>query len=1223
MLAILFFVQASINTQNLDSDLISIVEKKRDLNRRITKSALILGYVENEDKKKSAFDTLKILVKEWGTLHDSSQTINNKVGRGEIDSLLNINNVYAKQIGSFGNSLVNNTDLNFSTETVNQILSLERPYLKSIDLLLQEYQKIELEHQNKLKAIIYILVFGTFFILLSGFLTVLRPALIAFVKKNKETADAAKALVMSKEKIKLNLAELEMLKADLEIKETYNKIFIEEAPTAIAMLDANMCYIAASKKWLSDYKMEDKEVIGKSHYDLFPEIGDDWKANHQKCLNGAINVCDGAPFLRQDGTVQWIFWDVRPWYISEGKVGGLIMHTGDITEIKENEEEKDLIKNILNNTSEVARIGTWEVDLVKNRLYWSKVVCEIHGLSEGYLPDIETGINFYKEGKSREAIKKAVHEAIEHGTPYDLELEIVTQKGEFVWVRSIGKVEMVGGKIIKLFGLLQDINDTKLYQLALNEALAELKAVLNSGPISIISTDNNLVVKHFNRGAELLLGYTAEETIGLIDVYAFHLKEEMLDFKEEIAKKYDKDLYDFDPFKELAINGDYNTREWTYIKKDGSVFPVELTITAIKNEQGEQIGYLGVATDISEKKQAKEELLRKNQLLNFAEEITLMGNWQWNLFTGEVKWSDNLYGVFGLDIKETNITYDTYFNFVHPEDKDFVASHVEKAILEKEFPSNFVHRIMDSDGNVKIIRLLGEAVTNVQGDVTEIIGACQDVTVQKTSEMELLRKNHQLSFAERIAMMGNWQWDVPTDTLKWSSGLYKIYEYDESITDLNYDTFFSQVHPDDQKYITQLVQNSFKEKKFPNNFIHRIITSSGKIKTVHYLGEVILNEQGEVVEMMGACQDITEQKMEENKFRGLLESAPDAMVITNENSKIQIINKQAEKLFGYKIEEIYDKPVDLLLPMRFLQDHELKRKTFLNKPETTKLSDGKDLFAITKDGREFPIQMSLSPLKTEDGMLISAAIRDVTEQKIARNKILAAKNDLEILAQKLIKNNNQLADFAHITSHNLRAPVSNLNSLLGLYNAAENEQDRSFLFKKFEKVIDHLTGTLNNLVDAIKIKNTKIKDLEEVSLINVLNKTKEILTGQILNNDVIITSDFSSISKIKYDRIYLESIFLNLVGNSIKYKSNKRIPEIFIKSETVEGKVIIKFRDNGLGIDLKKYGDKLFGFNKVFHRHPEAKGVGLFMVKTQIEALNGTIHAESEVDKGTTFIIKF
>ncbi len=282
------------------------------------------------------------------------------------------------------------------------------------------------------------------------------------------------------------------------------------------------------------------------------------------------------------------------------------------------------------------------------------------------------------------------------------------------------------------------------------------------------------------------------------------------------------------------------------------------------------------------------------------------------MLTNTVKWSANLYRIFQLD-EHTDTTLETYLSFTHPEDKERVAEHMRNTREGKEF-TDLVHRIQLADGTVKTVQLLAQVIKNDFDNVREVIGTCQDVTAQKMAETELIRKNHLLSFAERITMMGNWQWDVITDSLKWSSNLYKIFEHDESLTDLKYDTFYSYVHPDDKEYITKYVEDSFLEKKFPGNFIHRIITGSGKIKTVHFLGEVILNDQGKIIEMMGTCQDITEQKMEENKFRGLLESAPDAMVIVNAEGKIQLDNKQLEKLFGYTTDELFGESVEVLIP---------------------------------------------------------------------------------------------------------------------------------------------------------------------------------------------------------------------------------------------------------------------------------------------------------------------
>ena len=883
-------------------------------------------------------------------------------------------------------------------------------------------------------------------------------------------------------------------KNNSESLEKYHKIIIEQTPTAIAMLDKNMIYLAVSQRWLKDYKLEEQEVIGRSHYDVFPEISDDWKEHHKKCLQGAVDTCDEAKFERADGSTQWIYWDVRPWYTSKGDIGGLLMHTGDITNQKENELENERVKEILEKTNEIARIGAWEFDYKTKEVYWSKIVRETYEVSEDYRPSFDEALSFLKEDESQNNALTAEEDNSNIRKQFDLELELKTAKGNTRWVRVIGQPEIIDGDVTRIFGIIQDLTKLNISQNSLNEAQASLEAIFNSKSMIIISTDKNGIINRFNQGAENLLGYSASEMVGLKEPNSYVFNEEIVKFKKDLAKMYGKKPSKFDHYEDLIEEDVSDTREWTYRRKDGSTFPVLKTLSGVKNKEGKNEGFIAVATDISELKKVQNELLKKNQLLNFAEQITMMGNWQWNTVTNVVKWSTNLYLIFGFDKKNTILNYNTYFDFVHPEEKDYVTKHVENAIKEKKFES-LVHRIKLKDGTVKTIKLLSE---------------------------------------------------------------------------------------------------------------------------------IIRNDKNEVIELIGTCQDITEQNMAERKFRGLLESAPDAIVIVNEKGEIQLINKQSEKLFGYTPEELLNKSVETLIPKRLNSSHISQKSSFFHFPKTRSMGDDKELYGLNKKGEEIPIQISLSPLQTEEGLLVSAAIRDITKQKLAESKLIEAKENLEQIAQKLSKQNKQLADFTHITSHNLRAPVANLNSLMELYNMSDSEAERLDLLDKFETVIQHLTLTLNTLVEALKTKITDTSEnLENVDLNDVLKNTNEILSGVILKSGAIVKGDFSKVSAIPYNKVYMESIFLNLVGNAIKYKSETRTPEIFITSEIENKKIKLKFKDNGLGIDLEKHGNKLFGLNKVFHRHPEAKGVGLFMTKTQIEAMGGDISATSAINIGTTFTINF
>ncbi len=253
---------------------------------------------------------------------------------------------------------------------------------------------------------------------------------------------------------------------------------------------------------------------------------------------------------------------------------------------------------------------------------------------------------------------------------------------------------------------------------------------------------------------------------------------------------------------------------------------------------------------------------------------------------------------------------------------------------------------------------------------------------------------------------------------------------------------------------------------------------------------------------------------------------------------------------------------------------------------------------------------------------VAQSINEMTQQLINSTiEISEGKENTEALAMRLMKQNQQLLDFAHITSHNLRAPASNLFSLLYLYKKADSIEEKEGLFARVETVATHLSDILNDLMNAIQIKEEGMKDISPIKLEEVLSKTKAILSGTILETETSITYDFSKTLVANYNRLYLESIFLNLISNAIKYSSPDRKPEIHIHTEIENDNIVLNFRDNGLGIDLKKHGEKLFGLRKTFHRNKEARGVGLFITKTQVESLGGTIKVISEVNKRSIFYI--
>ncbi len=369
-------------------------------------------------------------------------------------------------------------------------------------------------------------------------------------------------------------------------------------------------------------------------------------------------------------------------------------------------------------------------------------------------------------------------------------------------------------------------------------------------------------------------------------------------------------------------------------------------------------------------------------------------------------------------------------------------------------------------------------------------------------------------------------------------------------------------------------------------------------------------------------------KVAEANLRAVFNSALVSIIEADMDGIITNFNRGAELQLGYKAEEVVNKQS----PTFFHLEKEItERGDELTKRFGREIR-GNDVFIeyakhgtheskkwtyLRKDGSMFPVQLVVSPITDDQGITTGflGVATDISDLE-------TAKSDLEVLATRLQKQNNQLLNFARITSHNLRSPVSNLNTILYLYKESEGDEKET-LFEHFETVIHHLTETLDQLVDSLKIQEEPGRDSEWVNFEDIFNKTKQILAGAIIETHATVTADFSKADKIDYPKSYLESIMLNLLSNAMKYRSSKRIPAIHFQTEFKDGETIMKVNDNGLGIDMKKYGRSLFGLNNTFHDHAEAKGVGLYITKKQIEAMGGYISAESEVEKGTTFTVFF
>ncbi len=447
--------------------------------------------------------------------------------------------------------------------------------------------------------------------------------------------------------------------------------------------------------------------------------------------------------------------------------------------------------------------------------------------------------------------------------------------------------------------------------------------------------------------------------------------------------------------------------------------------------------------------------------------------------------------------------------------------------------------------------------------------------------------------------------------LSWNAGAARIKGYtSEEIVGRHFSCFFTE---------------SDRERDIPGDLL-RSTESSGRHEEQrirvrkdgsHFLANLVLTAMrdpaGKLLGFSEISHDLSESKNSEARYRGLLEAAPDAMVVVNQAGDIVLLNLQAEKRFGYRRDELVGQPVKNIIPEGFAERLIADSLRSLDGALPQQIGSGIELTGRCRDGSEFPIEIMLSPLESAEGTLVTAAIRDITERKQAE-EILLQKND------ELRRSNAELEQFASVASHDLQEPlrmVASYTQLLARRYTGKLDADADEFIAFAVDGAARMQRLIRDLLSYSRV-GSQGQAIVETSSEKALGQAIRNLRGAIDESGAVVSHD--PLPVVQADETQLIQLFQNLVGNAIKYRGTG-IPNVRISAaRTGMTKWMFAVTDNGLGID-PQYFDKIFGMFQRLHKRDEfaGTGIGLAICKKIVERHGGNISVESQPGEGSTF----
>lgn len=573
-------------------------------------------------------------------------------------------------------------------------------------------------------------------------------------------------------------------------------------------------------------------------------------------------------------------------------------------------------------------------------------------------------------------------------------------------------------------------------------------------------------------------------------------------------------------------------------------------------------------------------------------------------------------------------TLDGYFQLIHDEDKEQVNNLFQNLEFDKNIAAE--HRVLWPDGTYHWLEAIGRA--SVENGISRLVGTFQDVTERKELEHEKNDWEIRHKLVAQAAGIIVYDYDIESGGILWSGNVKEVTSFTaEEMGDI--DRWGELIHPDDREEAFRLLEEA--QHSLNTYEVHyRFMKSSGEYCHMYDRGTFV-SKSGKAVRMLGMMSDVSELVYSkaalvesEKRFKSLMNNLNVGVGLYGETMIAKIYNKAAYLLLGMTEEQFVGRAVIDPAWNVIDGDGEVMKQEDFPIPQSidTGLAVRQVVMGVYRPAMNDRVWLMVDadPVYDESLQLLHVVCTytDFSLRRRMEETLIENNKHLLLSSEELGRKNERLLEFAQIVSHNLRSPLSSIAGLSELYfNSNRAEQDEAVHYIK--DVCDKALKTIDDLNETLKVKQSERLERRVLQFDEAFCSVEELMKIKLLERGVIIESNFDEAPEVIYPQTYLESIFLNLLSNSIKYTSSDHIPKIEIKTLVKGNDVVLLFKDHGMGIDLAKYGNDIFNFGKTFHSQEGGRGVGLYLVKNQIRTMGDSIEVESKVGIGTTFKIVF